>query len=177
MAAVELNRGGASELSATNKLIPRNAGLGSAKPHPHHLMQTTSTAVNRMTADHYQSHRELGRDLSNNTASGVGQSHQGSSGLGSTLVQPILSTKAAGVNHPMGGGVGSGTANMNIFKNFISQYQSHAATNASGSNPSSSHGPKGGASMVSQSASLANASAPSHSTAAQTPGTSKHHSL
>ena len=70
--------------------------------------------------DHYQSHREFGRELSNNNH----QTNMGaSSAVQNHVVHPILSTKAAsGSTGP--GGVNNGS-NISIFKNFIQQYQSH----------------------------------------------------
>jgi len=63
--------------------------------------------------DHYQSHREFGRELSNNTSAGP------SSGTAAHLVHPILSTKAAATNAAAQTGGGN---NISIFKNFIQQY-------------------------------------------------------
>ena len=58
----------------------------------------------QMQKDHYQSHREFGRDLSNN--------HNQTSTLSAKIANPISSTT-------------NQASNVSLFKNFIAQYQSH----------------------------------------------------
>ncbi len=79
--------------------------------------------------DHYQSHREFGRDLSN-----PGAAQQQQQPMQPSIVHPILSTKAAGssvmnqavaAQYQNNGQQPSSGNNISIFKNFISQYQSN----------------------------------------------------
>ena len=59
----------------------------------------------QMQKDHYQSHREFGRDLSNN--------HNQSSNLNAKIANPMSC-------------VTNQASNVSLFKNFIAQYQSHS---------------------------------------------------
>lgn len=73
-----------------------------------------------VSKEHYQSHREFGRDLSNN---------------GQNTSQSIVNTKVVGHIQSTTNQAGN---NVSLFKNFISQYQSQSSSNNQTKNTSAS---------------------------------------